>query len=210
MAIPTTVEVLANLQGYPSNLRWTDFRDVTRSPSPPFQAQTSSRFQSRFSTEHARGVYRVKGVRVTVTRGGSAMWALTGASRTADLLKHEQGHFDITGLVARDLCRDLMSIEYDEAILHCMTAAGNTARTQAAYANKVLAEETKRAMDEATDLMGLLGGRAIQGGGHTDGQYDDDTNHSQNAAGQRKWNDIFQYARTTDTSLRVTMMIFGA
>ena len=210
MATPTTAEVLANLRGYPSNLRWSDFRSVNTSPNPPFQAQTSSSFKASFATEHAHGVYRVTKVQVTVTKGGVAMWAVNGSARTNDLLKHEQGHFDITGLVARDLCRDLMSIEYDEMVLQCATEAGKTKATLNAYVKKVLGEDTKRAMDDAKAMMELLGGRAIQGGGHTDGQYDDDTNHSQNAVGQQKWNDILQYSRLNDTSLKLTMMIFGA
>jgi hypothetical protein len=210
MATPTTAEVLAKLRGYPTNLRWSDFRSVANSPHPPFLAQTHSRFSYGYSSEHKHGVYRIKGVSVTVTKGGVSMWAVTGSSRTDDLLKHEQGHFDITGLIARDLCRDLMSIEYDEIVLQSAMAAGNTARSQQTYANSVLAADVQRAVTEANDLQALLQGRETQGGGHTDGQYDDDTNHSQNSAGQQKWNDILQYARLNDTSLKLTMMIYGA
>jgi hypothetical protein len=210
MATPTTAEVLANLKGYPSNLRWADFRSVASSPSPPHEAQTASRYAFSYSTEHRLGVYRVKGVKVTVTKGGAAMWAVTGSSRTDDLLKHEQGHFDITGLIARDLCRALMSIEYEDFILDSMQEAGSTARSKQAYANRILAADAQAAVGEASDLQAQLQGRTTQGGGHIDGQYDDDTNHSQNAVGQQKWNDILQYARLNDTSLKLAMLIYGA
>lgn len=57
------------------------------------------------------GVTLADTLELTITLDRSASWARSGAARTAELLKHEQGHYDITALTARDLFIDLMQLK---------------------------------------------------------------------------------------------------
>jgi hypothetical protein len=217
----TTADVLARLSGYPRNLTWVDFRKVAHSLNPPFQALTASGYStSGFTTRLVDGAYRPVFTGrhiVSVTLNRAATWVLRDrAAQTDDLLRHEQGHFDITGLIARDLCRDLMSIEFDRDVaaslkeLGGIKLSGNPSANQLLHAaHNEIQQEIRRAVREANELLSRLQSHR-ENQVLVDGEYDRQTNHGQNAVGQRKWNDMFRYSRDNDTSLRVTMMVFNA
>jgi hypothetical protein len=215
MPIPTTAEVLAKLHGYPRTLTWVSFRKVRSSLSPPHQAMTSTRWTSAgYSTRLVDGKYRpvfTGNSIVTVAINTTPTWVVDDpAAQTDDLLRHEQGHFDITGLIARDLCRNLMSIEMDQDIiaidrnLPARPSAGRLLQAGDAYVKG----EVDRYGREANALSARLQSH-YEAGVLVDGLYDVETQHSQNALGQSKWNDIFRFARDNDTSLSVTMQIWA-
>src|SRR5262249_48650811 len=183
------------------------FAPVRQSPRPPLQAQTSSSFQEThgpvrllngdFSME-----YRFSTVSVTVTLS-RASWRVPAALGNANLLRHEQGHFDITGLIARDLCGGVMSLNMDEAVLAALPGAGTTPAARLRAATNHLMSEVTTLHSEATRLMNRL--QPPNG----NGLYDFQTNHGLNAAAQQNWDNFLSHARNTDTSLSLTLRIFG-
>ena len=215
MPIPTTAEVLAKLNGYPRTLTWVSFRKVRSSLSPPHQAMTSARWTSGgYSTRLVDGKYRPVfngNSIVTVAINTVSTWVVNDpAAQTDTLLRHEQGHFDITGLIARDLCRDLMSIEMSQDIIAIgrdlppRPSAGQLLRAGHAYVQS----QVDRCGREATALSNRLQSH-YEAGVLVDGLYDVETQHSQNLLAQGKWNDMFRFARDNDTSLSLTMLIWA-
>ncbi len=215
MSIPTTAEVLAKLSGYPRNLTWASFRKVNHSPQPPFQAMTSARYATsgyatRLVGTEYRPVFSGRFV-VTVSINSLGTWVLKqAAAQTDDLLRHEQGHFDITGLIARDLCRCLMSISISRDIIAIdRTLPSNPTENQLLRtAHQFISGEITRCSSEASALMTRLQSRR-ENGVLVDGLYDQETQHGAVALAQQKWNDIFRFSRDNDTSLSVTMMVFS-
>lgn len=215
MSIPTTAEVLAKLSGYPRDLTWASFRKVNQSPQPPFQAMTSASYATAgYSTRLIGGEYRpvFSGRFVaTITINTLGTWVVNQASaQTSDLLRHEQGHFDITGLIARDLCRCLMSIGISRDIIAIdRTLPSHPTDSQLLRtAHNFIRGEVARCSSEASTLMNRLQSHR-ENGVLVDGLYDRETQHGAVALAQQKWNDIFRYSRDNDTSLSVTMMVFG-
>ena len=85
-----------------------------------------------------------------------------GATRSAALLSHEQGHYDIGILVAEAMARDFMGLE-----------AANIG-------------DLSTAINACFDRHRLTLMRAVQD------KYDLDTNHSQNSAQQQRWDGLIR------------------
>jgi hypothetical protein len=206
----TTQEVNRAVTGYPRSLKWQDFRSVRTSLVPPFEAQTATRYdRAGWSTLLSQRVYRLSKVSVTVTLNQVGTWVVnqTGV-RTDPLLKHEQGHLDITGLIARDMCRSLLELQMDEDVIAYVRGVGPRPQDKLLAANNYLLENVRRVDAEAAALSRRLQGFTENQVVH-EGVYDQETGHGTNAVGQQKWNEIFKYAWDYDTSLSVTMMIFS-
>ncbi len=101
---------------------------------------------------------------------------LRTARQTAELLAHEQGHYDIGLLAGRALARDLATI---------------TAPTPAAL---------KHALDAAFDLHARTRLGPIQ---HA---YDHDTNHSQNVKEQQRWAGLISAALAATAATAINNM----
>lgn len=105
------------LSGWPRTIRWNEFRDVESRPEgeeEDAQIHTEVVQPERVRIAREDGRLRLSNyrVRVRVLRSGS--WVVTGAK--SDTLKaHEQGHFDITGLTARDMVAELRALRADSA-----------------------------------------------------------------------------------------------
>jgi hypothetical protein len=215
MSIPTTAEVLAKLSGYPRNLTWASFRKVNQSPQPPFQAMTSasyatSGYSTRLVGDEYRPVFSGRFV-VTVTVNSLGTWVLNQqAVQTDDLLRHEQGHFDITGLIARDLCRCLMSIGISRDIIAIdRTLPSNPTDNQLLRAaHDFISRQVTRCGEQASALLDRLQSRR-ENGVLVDGLYDRETQHGEVALAQQKWNNIFRFSRDNDTSLSISMELYS-
>jgi hypothetical protein len=193
---PTTAQVLAHLRGYPADVSWGDYKPVATSPDGVSNAYTEARFNVSYDLKVIidSGNYRVSNVLVTVTKIKGNMWAVSGAAaRTAALLKHEQGHFDIVGLCARDLCRELLATGYDVKEIAKNSDAGSTQVERNDYVWGLAQPIIEEAVDRANALSASLGG--------DDGKYDTETDHSNNATGQTKWNDLLRRSRLNDIVL---------
>src|SRR4051794_10091324 len=96
----TAGAVSSGITGWPRDIRWSEFSQVSRSPGGITEdAQIHSEVDSveRVNLIRENGQFRVSGytARIKVVREDT--WVVLG-KKTDALLAHEQGHFDITGL----------------------------------------------------------------------------------------------------------------
>lgn len=175
------------LEGHDLTLTWNDFQGAVPNPRPPGEAaNVEARFDLAYDydydMEHATQGYRVNHVHVRVTLERAKMWAVASA-QTADLLQHEQGHYDIVALLARDLFEEL--------------TGWNTAKPPKRFRKDV---DLKRAADSLSRETRKLVAR-VTGSGQSVGVYDKRTNHGLDAKTQDKWNKSLGGARTNGTRL---------
>jgi hypothetical protein len=92
------------MSGWPRNVSWDEFTELpTRPTGETENAQIHSEVDPPANVAITRegGLLRVTSLDVQVRMVSEDCWVVTG-QKTADLLNHEQGHFDITGLLGRD------------------------------------------------------------------------------------------------------------
>jgi hypothetical protein len=95
----------------PPALTWSAFRSVdalAESEDAHIAAEMS--FPRPLRMEIADGVYRLPAFTITVSPEPARTMVRRSAERSAELLRHEQGHYDIVVLAARALARELASI----------------------------------------------------------------------------------------------------
>lgn len=97
------------LTGWPKQISWSEFREVVTRPSgetEDAQIDTRTLQPERVGVAREQGQFRLGNftVKLNVIRDNS--WVVAN-QKSETLLVHEQGHFDITGLVARDLVKAL-------------------------------------------------------------------------------------------------------
>jgi hypothetical protein len=100
------------LSGWPRTIGWGEFQEVSSRPAGEDEnAQIHSEViqPDRVGIERDNGRLRLAGYTVQVRLDREQSWVVT-SQKTAELLAHEQRHFDITGLSARDLVSDLSAI----------------------------------------------------------------------------------------------------
>ncbi len=203
----TLQAVTAAMTGFPRNLTWADFRAVQSSPSPPHIAQTSTSFSMGGFTVHlVNGEYKIRNPRITVARNAAGSWATSAARSSADLLRHEQGHFDITGLIARDLIGKVLDLSFDQSVIAVLIGSGNTAHDHQRYVTRQFQADVTRFGQEARDLLARLNTNPNT---QADGLYDTQTNHGLNATAQRTWNDRLQRIKASNDSLELMLWIEG-
>jgi hypothetical protein len=175
------------LDGHDETLDWRDFQGkAPASRSGGDDAQTEARFDVQYDydwdDDHRHRGYRVNNVQVTVVLDRASMWVVT-ASRTPTLLKHEQGHYDIVALVARDLFNELTGWE-------------------SAKPPKRFRKETdlKNAADGLSRRAKGLAAR-LSGTSSSVGVYDKQTKHGQDAKAQEQWDKALEAARTKGSRL---------
>jgi hypothetical protein len=105
---------MSSLIGLRRTLKWDDFKG-TPPPGTNFSAQTASDFtvsNPTFQNVAGRKVQRVDQLILTVVFDEKKSWKVPmnnwSLQKQQDLLDHEQGHYDITALIARDLFIRLM------------------------------------------------------------------------------------------------------
>lgn len=90
------------MTGFNHSVTWREFRSVrSRQGRVSEDAFIKARKRVSFDFSGTRGSYSVTGVRATVVVNRSQSWVVRGG-QNADLLSHEQGHFDITALGMRE------------------------------------------------------------------------------------------------------------
>jgi hypothetical protein len=200
------------LVGFPRDLKWTDFRSPVGSEvQNPFAAETASKFSV---TDKDYGFvpftepvsfHSVK-VRVLVELVTDATWAKDNAKTNAALLAHEQGHFDITGLIARDLARSLLDWQLAGQEMKDLQTKGMGQRpgnmdAPYFYLWKKKNEIVDAAKLKAEKLLSIL--QTTPDG--TDGIYDLDTAHGTDVAAQKQWSDLLNHAKQTNLSFENTL-----
>jgi hypothetical protein len=94
----------------PAQLSWNDFLPVDSLPDGSGdEAQTATNMPalSGIRPVSAHGGFSLPNVALTVGLDRTQTMVIKTARKTADLLKHEQGHFDITVLTVRALAKEM-------------------------------------------------------------------------------------------------------
>lgn len=99
------------LTGWPRQLTWSDFRDIDSRPSGESEdARISMGFRpGRIRTVQDGSEHRLGEMEFSMVLNAGGSWVVTSA-KTAELLAHEQGHYDIVGLCYRDLVAEARSL----------------------------------------------------------------------------------------------------
>ena len=203
----TLQELNAAMSGYPRSLTWGNFRPVQASPSPPHSAQVSAGFSmGAWSVQLVNGNYKVRGARVSVAAQANGSWATASARTDASLLLHEQGHYDITGLIARDLIGKVLDLSFDQTVIACCIGSGNTANEHLRYVTRLFQTEVTRFGQEARDLLARLNTNPVT---QADGLYDTDTNHGLNSSGQQTWNSRLQRLKSSNDCFELMLRLEG-
>jgi hypothetical protein len=100
-------------------------------------------------------------------------------------LRHEQGHFDITGLVARDLARRVLALSLDADVVAALRDSGNSSIQRLRYVQGVFRRSVAGFGRDASQLLAQLQTDPATG---RDGLYDRQTRHGQDRAAQATWN----------------------
>lgn len=109
----------SKLTGLFKTLTWQDFKgpQPTSNPNNMFAATSSGFSVSGASTQMVDSVWRLADtLNVTITMDSMKSWALPSVKTMpkADqdaLLKHEQGHYNVVALLARDMFIELMQLK---------------------------------------------------------------------------------------------------
>lgn len=100
----------------PTLLAWTDFSPVNALPDGSGEdAQTATKMSplSGIRPVSAQGSFSLPDLTLTVGLDRAQTLVVRTASKTDALLKHEQGHYDITVLTIRALGRELEQLSVD-------------------------------------------------------------------------------------------------
>jgi hypothetical protein len=106
-----TITVRAN----PVNLTWDNFRPVDSIPDADEDGEVAqvnpevSFPQNIRPQQQSRGVFRLPDFTVAVAPNVLNTMVLNTANKTDDLLRHEQGHYNLLILVARAMARELQA-----------------------------------------------------------------------------------------------------
>lgn len=105
-----SIKVVVN----PAKITWNLFRPVSFIPGTKEEAQIHSEIAPLVNLvpkKTVNGRYRLPDATMNVGINRTDTLVLRAAKQTDDLLKHEQGHYNLLILVARALARELESIE---------------------------------------------------------------------------------------------------
>ncbi len=207
----TPKEIQAALIGYPRQLRWDDFRKVDELPDgmqPEHDAGVGIDFKvTHFGILWAGGKALYK-PQVAVVLDSSNTWATDRARTDQKLLAHEQGHFDITGLIARDLAATLLDLQLDPKKLEAemLAPAANPAEHQAKVdrVTRMWRVAIRQAVDRAQALAMELNNTPT-----SQGLYDLDTSHGTDRDSQREWDGLLQHVKLTNASFEATLVKRG-
>jgi len=201
----TLQEVLQHTTGHtngrPQQIEWrAHFTPVVMSRDGTSLASTHVDFSSAYgysSRADADGKHRLTNVRVTVTMNRARSWFVRGREGPL-LLRHEQGHYNITFSAARDLCRKLLDVEWDAAVLEALEKS-SPARIMAQLRNE--ADALLRTARAESSRLNELYDDPARGAKNADGSINPDT--------QGRWDRMVEHAIQQDTSLSLLIEIAG-
>ncbi|MEO7985617.1 MAG: DUF922 domain-containing protein [Gemmatimonadales bacterium] len=177
------------LEGHEETLGWQDFQAAAPAGYTGDAALTDARFDAQYDYEWddtpSHKGYRVDHVQVTVTLDRASMWSHK-PSRTPELLKHEQGHYDIVALVARDLFNELTGWD-----------SGKSPKRFKKQTD--LKSAADRVIRQARAQAARLAGTAT-----TVGVYDKQTRHMQDTKAQEGWDKALAAARSSGRRFMAT------
>lgn len=197
----TQQEVLRHITGHtggvPMQLSWnTHFSQVRQPRIAGRDAFTKAPFRASmtFTTRpDADGKIRFQNVSVTVSMDRGASWVVNGR-QTPALLNHEQGHYNITWLAARELCRKMLEYELDTSVLNA-THSGSVAQLKTRLPTDLrdMERATQSDIDRLNDLYDSRG-QAF---------------HGVNAPAQAQWDRFLNYVVQNSNSDMSTLLMIG-
>jgi hypothetical protein len=136
-----------NPANFKKSISWQDFTPQDTSPIPPREARTvaDAKTPSNISfTKNADGKWIVDptNFNVTLSMNVTNSWVVTG-KQTDSLLNHEQQHYNITALGARDFLNDALALVADKPadLTKALTDLQKSMQTQIKAINKVYDED---------------------------------------------------------------------
>jgi hypothetical protein len=184
---------MPHLIGHQETLAWTDFQGPVPA-NPTASAFTSTSYNVTTSSTWVilprPHDYRFTDLTVQVSIDRAKMWSVV-ADQSDDLLTHEQGHYEITALIARDLFNALLP----------MVTPPNQPKFPSAQA---LRDALTAAQQPFNALLAQLQSN------NGDGLYDSTTKHGTDADMQRMWNRTFAEARSSGRPLSDVLTQMGA
>lgn len=179
----------SKLSGLFRTLKWSDFSGPQPASNPDnMWAQAAPEFSPKGISTTSNGSGSTQSwsladsVLVSITFNSAKSWVLPSVKKeTADeqarLLKHEQGHYDLVALLARDMFLEFMQLK--NARLSSSSAVANEVRAvHSRYAN--IAQPLQDLYDSKSQ-----------------------TDHGRNQANQDKWNGYIKTAFTTERTPRI-------
>lgn len=123
----------ATLTGWPRNIGWREFTEID---SRPADEKEDAEIHAEANLGKEVGIcpdgdkIRLGAFTVKLSVLKENSWVVKG-TQADDLLSHEQGHYDLAGLYARKLMRELEAIRADDApeLQELVTAAIEQSRT---------------------------------------------------------------------------------
>ncbi len=201
----TLQEVLSHMTGHqggrPQQIAWN--RHFTRVQQPRdgnSDAYTHAAFRLTGGSSgrpDRDGKHRLTNVRVTVAMNQGRSWYV-GGRETPLLLRHEQGHYSITFLVARQLCRQLIELEWDSAVL---TAVGESSPNQIMSRLRTDADQFSRNAQAESTRLNRLYDNPARGAKNADGSINPDA--------QTRWDQLINHSIQHDTGLSLLIDIAG-
>ena len=99
-----------NPANFTYSIAWTDFTEKDTSPSPPREAFTTADAKTPSSIKftkdsNSKFIVDPSKFNVSLTMNVTNSWVVNGKQTNA-LLNHEQGHYNLTALSARDMLND--------------------------------------------------------------------------------------------------------
>jgi hypothetical protein len=153
---------VVTLTGWPRSLTWNEFSERSSRPvgsDEAAQIGSEAVQPEQVDIDRVNGRFQVKDYTVNVEIVAADTWVVT-SQKSNDLLNHEQGHYDITGLTARDMVADIAA------------ARGQSPKDLGEQVQKIIAR-TRALGAKLTKLY--------------DGDGPGGTANGKNAANQKKW-----------------------
>jgi hypothetical protein len=92
-----------SLNNFNSLISWSDFTQVpARPPNVNEDAEIHVNFPQHYDYSIGRNGATITNLTVDIEMASPECWVVSGQTSNMDLLKHEQGHYDITALGARE------------------------------------------------------------------------------------------------------------
>jgi hypothetical protein len=100
-----------NVTANPARLTWSSFRLVDSIPDSDEEAQVNPETSiPEMRIEHGRGQFRLASFTILVGLNQTNTMVVRTAEQTAELLEHEQGHYDLLIVGVRALAREMESL----------------------------------------------------------------------------------------------------
>ncbi len=215
MAFVTTSQVLANVSGWPLSLTWQPqhFRRVNNLGGMDALTATRLVWPGRLRVIRGAQRYRMahESVRVSLrhpqTRVRSGFLNAATQAEQDHLLRHEQGHYDIVGLLAREFVRQIMDMSIDVVLVEALIAAGSTRASYQRYAEQQILQPARDAWQQTLTDWRIIDEPDHPQGNHR-GLYERQTNHGQNAGGQQQWNQMLQHSKDVGVPLTSVLALY--